>query len=222
MHKATVHILALATIAIFAFVPATRAQAPLPELTIQATDGGSVLHIRNTHSAVVSAFLIELVDYPGSSFSLWQDDAAGEGIPAHSERAIPITNMTVGAAPEYVKMRAAIYGDGSTAGIPEKVTQLVERRRFTLKTIREMIAKLSEAKASGQASSAIAADLRAWSAGLPEGTRRNRNSQETINYNAARSLLAEYAGLLEKQSAFELIQAAEKRAKALASSKPTL
>ncbi len=222
MQKAKVHILALAAIAFFGFVPALRAQAPLPELTIQATDGGSVLHIRNAHGAVVTAFLIELVDYPGSSFSLWQDDAAGEGIPAHSERAIPITNMTVGAAPEYVKMRAAIYGDGSTAGIPEKVTQLLERRRFTLKTIREMIAKLSEAQTSGKASSAIAADLRAWSAGLPEATRRNRNSQETINNNAARSLLAEYAGLLEKQSTSEIIQAAEKRAKALASSKPTL
>lgn len=222
MQKAKVHILALATIAIFVFVPASQAQAPLPELTIQATNGGSVLHIRNPHSAVVSAFLIELVDYPGSSFSLWQDDAAGEGIPAHSERTIPITNMTVGAAPEYVKMRAAIYGDGSTAGIPEKSAQLVERRRFTLKTMREMIAKLKEAQASGKAPAAIAAELRAWSAGLPEATRRNRNSQETINNNAARKLLAEFADLLEKQPAAELIQRVEKRAQALASSKPTL
>jgi len=33
------------------------------------------------------------------------------------EKRIQVENMTVGAVPDYVKMQAAIYADGSTAGV---------------------------------------------------------------------------------------------------------
>ena len=50
-------------------------------------------------------------------------------IAAAAELRKPITNMTVGAAPEYVKMQAAVFADGSTAGAPEKVSAILERRK---------------------------------------------------------------------------------------------
>src|SRR5438874_1696918 len=102
-------------------LPAIFAQAPLPDLRVEAAPGGSVLYVRNTHSQPLTAFLIELVGYPGSSYALWQDDLLTGPLAAGSEKRIPITSMTVGAVPEYVKMQAAIYADGASSGIPEKV-----------------------------------------------------------------------------------------------------
>ena len=117
--------------------------SPLPDLKIEASVGGSVIVIRNTHSTQpLTAYLIELVDYPGSSFALSQDELAqgGEPLAARNERRLPITNMTVGAAPDYVKMRAALYADGSAAGPDGKVAELRARRGLLQSTIREIIA----------------------------------------------------------------------------------
>ena len=61
--------------------------------------------------------------------------------------------MTVGAVPDYVKMQAAIFGDGTTSGIPEKVALLVGRRRATLETTRELIRRCE--KGSGQGGSRL-------------------------------------------------------------------
>jgi len=46
------------------------AQAPVPELKVEAIDGGSVLRVRNNWSQALVAYVIELVGYPGSSYSL--------------------------------------------------------------------------------------------------------------------------------------------------------
>ena len=46
------------------------AATALPDLRIEATDGGSALVVRNTHpTQALTAYLIELVDYPGSSYA---------------------------------------------------------------------------------------------------------------------------------------------------------
>jgi hypothetical protein len=103
------------------------AQAPLPELQTEPTDAGSIFQIRNTGGQPLTAFLIELVNYSGSSYSLWQDDIASEPVPPGGERRIRVANMTVGAVPDYVKLQAAIYADGTSSGIPEKVTLFIER-----------------------------------------------------------------------------------------------
>src|SRR5437899_6722796 len=142
-----------------AALSAAAAQTPLPELRIEPTAGGSILHIHNSSPQPLTAWLIELVDYPGSSFSLPQDDLS-EPIAPGGERKIQVTNMTVGAVPDYVKMRAAIYADGSTAGLAEKVDQLTERRRFGLAITRELIARLEKAKAASSAKPALLADLK--------------------------------------------------------------
>src|SRR5579872_1856811 len=103
----------LASVFICAAVGA--AAEPLPELRTVATNAGSIFHVRNTGSQPLTAYLIELVKYPGSYFALWQDDLAGPLAPG-AEKEIHTTNMTVGAVPDYVKLQAAVYADGTSAG----------------------------------------------------------------------------------------------------------
>src|SRR5258708_16196535 len=112
-------------------LPAVAAEVSLPELRIEATTGGSIFYVKNVSSQPLTAWLIELVDYPGSSYSLWQDDVSEPIVPGVEKR-IPVSNMTVGAVPDYVTIQAAIYADGATSGVPEKVTQCIERRRAVL------------------------------------------------------------------------------------------
>src|SRR5215212_684264 len=111
---------------------ALAAQPPLPDLRVEAAPGGSVFFVRNAHSQPLTAFIIELVDYPGSSYILWQDDLLTGPLAAGAEKRIPVSSMTVGAVPDYVKIRAAVYADGTSAGIPEKVAHLLDRRRVML------------------------------------------------------------------------------------------
>lgn len=87
----------------------------LPALRIEAVGGGSVFYVTNTAAQPLTAWLIELVDYPGSSYSLFQDDVSAPLAPG-AEKRIPVSNMTVGAAPEHVKITAAVFADGATAG----------------------------------------------------------------------------------------------------------
>src|SRR3954466_820834 len=105
------------TASVMLALPAIFAQAPLPDLRVEAAPGGSVFYVRNTSSQPLTAFLIELVNYPGSTFSFWQDDVTATPIPPGGEKRIPVSSMTVGAVPDYVKLQAALYADGSSSGI---------------------------------------------------------------------------------------------------------
>src|SRR5258708_5936562 len=115
------------------------AQQPVPDLRIEPIAGGSVFFVRNTSSQPLTAFMIELVNYPGSSYALWRDDLLTGPLPAGGEKRIPITSMTVGAVPDYVKMQAAIYADGTSPGIPGKVPPLIDPPRGMLETTPEWI-----------------------------------------------------------------------------------
>lgn len=205
--------------AILLLALAASAAEPLPELRIEPTAGGSVLYVKNVTAQPLTAYLIELVDYPGSSYALWQDDVTAPIAPGVEKR-IPITNMTVGAVPDYVKMRAAIYADGNSAGIPEKVSQMVERRRFTLQATRELIGRLEKAASAPKAT--IVADLKQWSESLPPAGRPNRNSQAAINQAAGRSLIADAIAQLDAHAASEVAAALRASERALAASKPAL
>src|SRR5450759_4803617 len=143
-------------------LPALAAQIPLPELRIEPTAGGSIFYIKNNSPEALTAYLIELVDYPGSSYSFWQVETVAEPIPPKGEKRIQVANMTVGAVPDYVKMQAALYAGGATAGIPEKVAQLLDRRRATLDTTRQLIARVEKAQAEGTPKPALIASLRQW------------------------------------------------------------
>jgi hypothetical protein len=193
-------------------------QQPLPDLKIEATDGGSALLIRNlSTSQALTAYLVELVDYPGSSFAFSQDEIAlgGEPLPAGKQRRVPILNMTVGAAPDYMKMLAAIYADGSTAGSPEKVQQLVDRRRLYLTTIRDIIGKLEKKQG--------VRELREWASSIAESTSKTkRATPEVVNPATVKALVYDVASRLEKQGAETVIASLQASESALAASKPAL
>jgi hypothetical protein len=212
--------LAATLYALLLALPAGAAQ--LPELRIEPTGGGSILYIRNASPQPLTAYLIELVNYPGSEYSLWQDYAAATPIPPGGEKKIQITNMTVGAVPDYVKMQAALYADGTSSGIPEKVAQLTGRRRFTLETTRELIGRLEKAVSAGTPKATVIASLREWTDGMPPPTRANRNGPAAINQAAAKGLIADTAKQLDAHPLEETLTALRAAERALAASKPDL
>lgn len=204
---------ALACASVFAFA----ADAPLPELRIEPKTAGSIFHVRNTSTQPLTAYLIELVDYPGSSYEYWQDDPADPLAPG-ATKVIQVANMTVGAVPDYVKMRAAVYADGSTAGIPEKITLLLGRRKAVLATTRELIQRIEKA---GNAAAAKA-DLEQWAGSLPPVSRVRRFRAEGINQLASAALISETAKALgggDTAGALARLRASEK---SLASARPPL
>ncbi|HLK64552.1 MAG TPA: hypothetical protein VKU19_14005 [Bryobacteraceae bacterium] len=194
----------------------------LPELRTEPVTGGSIFYIKNGGAQPVTAFLVELVNYPGSYYSLWQDEAASILIAAGAEKRIPVNNMTVGAVPDYVKLQAALFADGTSAGIPEKVTQLVERRRFVLQTTRELISRLEKAKAASTPKATLIADLKQWDESLQPPRRANPTAQATINQNAARGAIGDAISSLDSHSVEETIAKFHESEKSLAASKPAL
>ena len=203
-------------------IAAAAAETPLPDLRIEPTAGGSIFYIRNGSTQPLTAYLIELVDYPGSSYSLWQDDVTTQPLAPGGEKRISVANMTVGAVPDYVKMRAALYADGSSAGIPEKVEQLVARRHTALETTRDLIGRLEKAQSAGTPKAAVIPDLKEWAASLQPAGKGNRNSPAALNQGVKRSVISDGASRLEKQSLDEVLAGLRATERALASSKPPL
>jgi len=183
--------------------PSLAAEVPLPDLRIEPTDGGSVFYIRNNTVQTLKAYLIELVDYPGSSYSFWQDETVAEPLPPKGERRIRVANMTVGAVPDYVKMRAALYADGSTAGVPEKIAQLMDRRRTMLETARQAIVRMESAQ-DDTAKAGMPGNLKRWADTLqPQG--KNRNTPAAINQAAAHGIALGAAQMLAGRSFAETL-----------------
>lgn len=162
------------------------AQVPLPELRIEPTAGGSIFFVKNVASQPLTAYLIELVDYPGSSFTYFRDELVSEGpIAPAAEKRIPVANMTVGAVPDYVKIQAALYAGGTSSGDPAKVAQIVERRRFLLETSHELTRRLEQAQKAGSSKEALVGDLKQWTQTMQIDAKSKRQTQTTINHIAA-------------------------------------
>ncbi|HTS28053.1 MAG TPA: hypothetical protein VMH81_19405 [Bryobacteraceae bacterium] len=208
--------------ATFVLALGTGVAQPLPELRTEPVTGGSVFTVKNSASQPVTAFLIELVNYPGSYYSLWQDEAASVLIAPGAEKRIPVANMTVGAVPDYVKLQAALFADGSSAGVPEKITQMIERRRHVLETVHELISRLEKAKAASAGKAAVVADWKQWSDSLQPARRANPSAQATINQNAARSVIGDAVSWLDSHSPEETLSRLQEMERALAASKPKL
>jgi hypothetical protein len=66
--------------------------------------------------------------------------------------------------------------------VPERVTQLIARRKVLLETTRELIGRLEKAQ--------TAAELKQWAESFPAATRANRNSQTAIDQAAERAQAA--------------------------------
>src|SRR5262249_5380134 len=124
-------------------LPAAGAEPPLPKLRVEPTTGGSIFYVRNVSTQPPTAHVIEMVDYPRRVFQLYEDEISSEPIPPDKEKKIQVANMTVGAVPDYVKIQAAVYADGSTAGVKERVNQILSRRQFSLDTVRDLIRRVT-------------------------------------------------------------------------------
>lgn len=201
--------------AILLLVRAAAAQTPLPELKIEPIAGGSVFFIKNVTSQPLTAFVIELVDYPGSSYVLWEDEISSEPVAPGVEKRIAVASMTVGAVPEYVKIQAALYADGTSSGIPAKIAQLIDRRRLTLETTRELIRRIEKAQSSGTPKADLTRELKQWSESIPQPGKSKGNSP-------ARVLISETAARLEAHSLAETLEPLRASERALSASKPNL
>lgn len=183
------------------------AQPALPELRVEAVDTGSILTVKNRAAQPLMGFLIELVDYPGSSFTLWQDDPADAVAPG-AERRISLTNMLLGAAPDYVRIQAAVFADGSTAGVPAKVALMVERRRALLETARDLIRRIG----AGTEKSALLAELRQLESARAVGN--------VAVVSARRGFIARAIESLERRTVEETVASLKRWESALAASNP--
>ena len=108
--------------------------------------------------------------------------------------------MTVGAVPDYVKMQAALYASGTSAGVPEKIAQLIDRRRVMLETIRQLIGRLEKARSESTPKSEVVAALKQWADTLQPQGKANRTTPAAVNQAAARTLIANSAASLDVHS----------------------
>jgi hypothetical protein len=208
----------LAITLVAALAPAA-AQPPLPGLRVEPISGGTVFYVKNTASQPLAAFILELDGYPGSGYVLVQDESSSEPIPPGGEKRIESTNMTPGAVPDYMKLQAAIYADGTSAGKPEKVAQLGEHRRAMLETARGLIGRLDKAKSAGTEKAALIADLRQWAGSIPEPSRRDRFRAVGVNQSDSRNLMERTATQLEARSLDDVLAGLRATERALAASR---
>jgi hypothetical protein len=200
------------SIALLVALPLAAADPPLPGLRVEPAPRGSVLYVRNVYSQALTAFLVELVDYPGSRFSYSTDEITGEGISPGVEKAIPVSSMLVGAvSPEYVKVQAALYADGQASGDPGKIKELIAQRSSRLQVTRELIRRIETAQSNGTSKSAIVESLKQWSAGL-----------ESPNQVIPRSGIGNAIRNLEQESIEATLGELKRVERAIAASKPAL
>jgi hypothetical protein len=203
-------------------LPAAGADQVLPKLRIEPTAGGSIFYVKNVSSQPLTSFVVELVDYPGSFYALFEDEILHETIAPDAAKRIPVSNMTVGAVPDYVKIQAAIYADGSAAGVPERVAQLVARRHFLLSAVQDVIQRLDVLKDANASKESAAASLRSARdfTMLPAGA--GKMSQLSINLAASRVLFSDAADYVEKHTLTESLSKMREWEKTLMDSKPPM
>jgi hypothetical protein len=204
-------------------VSAVAAEPQLPSLRIEPTGGGSILYVKNVADKPLTAFLIELVDYPGSSYSYWEDSVpGGEPVLSGQEKKITIQNMTVGAVPDYVKIRAAIYSDGTTAGIPQRVQVLLDRRRAAREAIGELLNRLHAAKSANAVRVNFATSLNRSAEIMTPPPNSDKMSTFAISRSITKNYFLEIAAYLDAHTFDQAITLLESKQKELAASKPAL
>jgi neopullulanase len=101
--------------------------APLPLLRLEVDGDGCRAFVKNAHSVPLTAFWLEQVGYPGTQWSNWSDASANPLAPG-AERNFWFKNQSVCASPDYAKVLAAIYQDGTTAGDPNRIERIIAGR----------------------------------------------------------------------------------------------
>jgi hypothetical protein len=206
--------------ALLLILPAIAAEMPLPELRIEPAAAGSVFFVKNVSPQSLTAFLIELVDYPGSGFAMVQDESTAEPIAPGVERRIPTSSMIVAAAPNYTRILAAIYADGSSGGAPRKVSQLANFRRAKLEATRELIKRMEKAKADATPKEALLAGIKEYGESITPPDRRTRYLAAGIESTAIRGFIAETAAGLNAHSLDIALGRLRTSERALAAAKP--
>jgi hypothetical protein len=220
--KENLHPMSLKTFAALGLALAATA-AELPQLRVEPVAGASVFYIKNVSSQPVTAYLVELDGYPGSAFALLQDLITAEPLAPGVEKRIQVTDMTAGAAPEYVKVEAALFADGTSSGNPTKVTQLVEHRRFMLETTRELIGRIEKAKSSGTPKATLIADLKKWSDTMrPPTSHSARYAAAGVKNASARTFITDTVARLDASSLDDVLTGLHASEQSMASSKPAL
>ena len=189
------------------------AESPLPGLRVEATSGGTIFYVKNTAPQPLTVYLLELVGYPGSAFAMLQDEVTSEPLPPGAEKKLTTTNMTPGAAPDYMKITAALYADGSSAGAPEKVAELKQHRRVMLETTRDLARRIQKA---GTAKAAAIADLKQWAESIPSPVRRTRYKAEGMNQADTRALIESTAVKLDSGNIADVLSGLQSMERALA------
>src|SRR5262245_42896304 len=91
--------------------------AQLPQMRVEPAGEGSLIYLRNVAPSALVAWTVELVGYPGSSFIHTESDSSLAVGPS-TERSFRVASKMVGAVPDYMKVTAALYADGTSAGAP--------------------------------------------------------------------------------------------------------
>jgi hypothetical protein len=203
-------------------LPLLAADAPMPDLHVEAEASGSILSVKNTYSQPLTALLIEMVDFPSDSFTFTRDELGTLAIPANTEKKLRVANPSPGTAPDHVKIMAAIYADGETAGSAEKVKHILTLRRERLENIRAIIERIETAQKASKDKDAIVADLRQWATTIvpppPPGMQPITEPAKTLK----RNMIVVAAGVVNTKGIADELTSLKRSEAELASSKPTL
>src|SRR5690349_12279606 len=183
------------------------AGAPCPEVTAEPVEGGSLIRIRHNEPPALTAFLLEIVDYPGNHFTHMEDELFRGGIAAGEEKRIVVQSFMPGTVPDYLKATAAIYEDGGTCGATDKVKLIVDARRQNLQLTREIIGRIQKSLSAGDSAEDLEAQLTLW-------------ARSTAASSAA--VITHTAGELKRRSPDEVLGALRIVERTLAGSKPAL
>jgi hypothetical protein len=208
------------TVCLVALTVCAFAAEPLPELKIEGADGGSTIHIKNVASQPLTAYQLELVDYPGSHFTSSVDLVDGP-MAAGAERTYKESNMTIGASPDYVKVTAALFADGTSSGAEEKVANLIERRKTALRITRQLIARFEKAESGGVSKEAFSAELKQW-ADSERPVQKKQINAANASPAVAPVMIESARRQLDASTVKETLEHLRHYQQALAASKPAL
>jgi hypothetical protein len=189
------------------FVASTAAGTPCPEVTAEPVEGGSLIRVRHNQKQSLTAFVVEIVGYPGNHFAYMEDDLFRGSIAAGKEKRVVVMTLMPGTVPDYLKTTAAIYEDGATCGAAGKVKTILDARRNQLRFTRELISRIEKGISAGDSIENLAAQLARWA--------RSATA-------ASGGVITHTANELKRRSPGEVVGALRIVERTLAGSKPAL
>jgi hypothetical protein len=194
-------------IALLTGVVAAIAGIPCPEVKAEPVENGSLIRLRHNEAQPLTGFLIEIVDYPGNRFAYMRDELFGSSIAAGHERRIVVNNLMPGTVPDYLKVTAAVYANGTSCGTADKVKLIIDARRENRQLNRAIIGRIKEGLSAGASTENLTTDLTKWA-----------RSNSAVNS----AVITHVVEQLKRTSTDKVLSALEKVEQILAASKPPL